>query len=206
MNGLAAAAWPWLAMAAAGALHGLHPASGWPLLVACGVHQRRPWWCGLPLLALGHLVAMAWVAAAAWRGLSASPWLAGGVLLVVGAAWWGRRGARARSSAAVRAIGLVAGGCSLAMLQGTGLMLVPALGLLCGREGAAAAPLLSALAAAALHLAAMLAVSALVAQGVARAGASGAACRARVMAALAWCTKAASASGREARSSCDRPR
>ena len=35
-----AALWPWLAIAALGALHGLSPANGWLLAAACGVHAR----------------------------------------------------------------------------------------------------------------------------------------------------------------------
>jgi len=33
--------WPWLAVAGLGALHGLHPGSGWMLAAACGLRARR---------------------------------------------------------------------------------------------------------------------------------------------------------------------
>ena len=170
MSGLAAW-WLWVAVAAAGALHGLHPASGWPLLAACATRDRRQVLRGLPLLALGHLAAMACVAAAVPLRVPGGPWMCAVLLLVLVAAGgmgWGLRGGRALPAGRAQAVGLVLVGCSLAMLEGTGLVLVPALGAICGRNGAVAAPLVSVLAAAVLHLAAMLASGALVAVVVAQ--------------------------------------
>ena len=64
----------------------------------------------------------------------------------------GRRGGPTLSAGRAQAVGLGLGGCSLPMLQGTGLVLVPVLGAMCGRDGAVAAPLVSALPAAVLRL------------------------------------------------------
>ncbi len=44
---------PWFATAMAGVLHGLHPASGWPLMAACGLRRGGRWWRMLPAAVLG---------------------------------------------------------------------------------------------------------------------------------------------------------
>ena len=169
-------AWPWLAIAGLGALHGLNPASGWPWAAACG-------WRGggasatlraLGPLAIGHLLSVALVAAAVASGLGLPrellPWLAGGLLLAVAAIHLaGRRIAPA--SAGRLALGLWSFIVSSA--HGAGLMLVPALAPLClgdapGREIAASGSLLLALAAVGVHMAAMLGMAAGVAVGACR--------------------------------------
>ena len=39
-------AWPWLVIAALGALHGLNPLGGWPAVAACGWrHDGREFSC-----------------------------------------------------------------------------------------------------------------------------------------------------------------
>lgn len=164
--------WPWLAVAGAGALHGLNPCSGWALAAACGMRSgdARQVLAALQPIAAGHAASVAAVAAlVAWAGsmeglpvLAAGAGLCGALLL-----WLRRRG------------GLAAGAFAAATLQGGGLMLVPAFIPLClsaspAREITASGSLALALAAAGVHLAVMLAVTA----GVALA-ACGAACRMR---------------------------
>ncbi len=201
---------PWLAMAATGALHGLHPASGWPLMVAGGQRGRgllRALWP----LALGQLAAVllvvgpallpvpragvpGWLAGAGWA-LAAALLLLLLLLLLMGLAGWRARAAMRRQPRLPRGAGLVLGGCGLTLLQGTGLALVPMLGGWCGPGTAPGPSLLPALAALGLHLAAMFAAGGLAAYAVAAGWARGGACRMRVIAALAWCTKSATASG-----------
>lgn len=143
--------WPWLALAGAGALHGLNPATGWGL-AACSRDARS----ALLPIALGHAAAVGGVAALVALGVSTSAaplqWVCGGLLL---AALLLRRG---------RA-GLALWSCLVASAHGSGLMLVPALVPLClsaspAREITASGSLGLALAAVAVHMAAMLAVTA----------------------------------------------
>lgn len=155
----------WCALAAAGALHGLHPASGWPLLLACGLQGRGRIRRVLPAMALGHLAAMLLAAGGVllplsrgWlpRGLTLWwPWLVLALLLAQLA--WRFCGA-ARVRVAVPHPFALAWGCGgLGMLQGAGLTLVPVLGGMCGDGMAWSGALLPALGALGLHLAAMLA-------------------------------------------------
>jgi hypothetical protein len=163
-------AWPWLAIAALGALHGLDPASGWPGAAACG------WRCNghartlraLAPLAIGHLLSVLLVVAAVVTGLALPrvqlQWLAGGLLLLVWALHCvGRRiGSAPAGGRAHLALGLWSFVVSTA--HGAGLMLVPALAPLClsdvpAREIGASGSLWLALAAVGLHMAAMLGVA-----------------------------------------------
>jgi hypothetical protein len=162
--------WPWLAVAGAGALHGLNPATGWALLAASCLHAdgRARAWRALAPIALGHLASIALVAALAalgWFALRGSlPWIAGGGALLAAAVHLsGHRPGRLHR---------VAGGAGLALwslaqglLHGAGMMLLPALLPLCvsaspAREVTASGSLALALAAVGLHLAAMLSVTA----------------------------------------------
>ena len=187
-------AWPWLAIAAFGALHGLNPLSGWPAVAACGGRHdgRGPVRRALVSLAVGHLLSVLLVAAAVATGLALPrallPWLAGGVLLLVLAwRWTGRR------SVAMPAGGLTQAALGLwsfivSTVQGAGLMLVPALAPLClsglpGRAAGSAGAIGLALAAAGLHMAAMLGAAAAVAVAARRAARSYGAARARCAAA-----------------------
>jgi hypothetical protein len=174
--------WPWLAIAGAGALHGLSPATGWMLAAACGVHgsdealARR----GLRPIALGQVASMGVLAWAVSQGLSIDRALMrdGAVaLLVVAASWLGVRGTSSPIRIGTRARGAVLALWSflMASAQGTGLMLVPALLPLCASGASAAAltdpgssPLILAVAAAVLHTTAMLFVTGLLATGVCR--------------------------------------
>lgn len=60
-------AWPWLALAGMGAIHGLNPAMGWLFAVALGLQRRSGaavLWSLLPI-ALGHALSIALVVTAA---------------------------------------------------------------------------------------------------------------------------------------------
>lgn len=149
-----ASLWPWLALAGAGALHGLNPLTGWGL-AACSHDARR----ALLPLALGHAAAVGGVALLVAAGLTTNgrPLLVlCGVLLVAALL-------RRHTSA-----GLALWSCGMASAHGSGLMLVPALVPLClgdapARELTASGSLVIALAAVAVHMAAMLATTALLA-------------------------------------------
>jgi hypothetical protein len=148
MSGL----WPWLALAGAGALHGLNPVTGWGL-AACSGSVRQ----ALLPIALGHGAAVAGVAALVALGWSmAGGQLLCGLLLVLALLW---RRAKA---------GLALWSCLVASAHGSGMMLVPALLPIClsaspAREITASGSLPLALAAVAVHMGAMLAVTAVVA-------------------------------------------
>lgn len=154
--------WPWLAVAAAGAVHGLNPLTGWGL-AACTAAPRAT----LLPLALGHAIAVAGVALLVASGLArdGGPLAAGcGVLLLAAIA---RRRTRT---------GLMLWSCGVASLHGSGLMLVPSLVPLClgdapAREITASGSLALGLAAVGVHMAAMLAVTALLSGSGHRAGA-----------------------------------
>ncbi len=169
-----ASIWPWLAVAGAGALHGLNPCSGWALAATCGLGARdgRAVLRALGPLALGHVLSVGIVAAAVALGLAMDrlPLLALPALALAGAIPVLRLRRR-------RAAGLALSAFVAATLQGSGLMLLPALLPLClsaspAREITASGSLLLALAAVGVHMAAMLAVTAVAAllawQGVRR--------------------------------------
>jgi len=161
--------WPWLAMAGIGALHGLNPATGWALLAARRIRagERAPPWRALAPIALGHAGAIALVAASTAPGLAAGrgllPWIGGGGALFAAAVHVSRHlPGRARRLAG--STGLALWSLAQGALHGVGLMLVPALVPLCvsgapGREITASGSLPLALAAVAVHLLAMLAVT-----------------------------------------------
>lgn len=146
--------WPWLALAGAGALHGLNPLTGWGL-AACSHDARR----ALLPLALGHAAAVGGVALLVAAGLATNgrPLLVLCGLLLVAALL------RRHTST-----GLALWSCGMASAHGSGLMLVPALVPLClgdapAREITASGSLALALAAVAVHMAAMLAATAVLA-------------------------------------------
>lgn len=171
-----AALWPWLAIAAMGALHGLNPLTGWGLATACSLHandRSMPLRALLPM-ACGHLAAVALTAAAAVWGLSLSPSALlgvagglGGVVVLARAHWPAAVWHRMRKPAGP--MGMAVWSFGVATVHGAGLALVPALAPLCGGDGAAggvapaggglSTPLLLALAALGVHILAMLAVT-----------------------------------------------
>jgi hypothetical protein len=167
------AAWPWLALAGLGAYHGLNPAMGWLFAVALGLHRGSRavvLWSLLPI-AIGHAFAIAIVAAAivllglvvepdALRGLA-------GIVLILWALYHTFYGSRHRARVGMRAgfAGLLLWSFLMAGAHGAGLMVAPALMPLC--LGAATETLSGPLAisglAVAVHTAAMLAVTAIIA-------------------------------------------
>ena len=168
--------WPWLAVAAVGALHGLNPASGWMFAAAWGVHSRdqgRALRALMPI-ALGHTASVGLVAGAFAIGLSmdrvAMQVVAGGLLAVVLICHLS--GHKVRRVPAGRA-GLALWSFMMSSAHGAGLMLVPVLMPLCtgnamARETAASEPLILVLAAVGVHAAAMLAVTGVIAIGICR--------------------------------------
>jgi len=161
--------WPWLAVAGVGALHGLNPATGWAVLAASRVRagERAQAWRALAPIALGHTGAIALVAASTALGMAAGrgllPWIAGGAA-VVAAAVHASRHLPARTRRMAESTGLALWSLAQGALHGAGMLLVPALVPLClsgapAREITATGSLALALAAVAVHLLAMLAVT-----------------------------------------------
>jgi hypothetical protein len=173
-----ASLWPWLAVAGVGALHGLNPAAGWIFAAAWGVHSRDRGQAvrALMPIAIGHATSVALVAAAVALGLSMDRVLlqtvAAALLVIVAMVHLsGRTAKRARAPAGHT--GLALWSFMMSTAHGAGLMLVPALIPLCmgdapGREITASGSLSLAVAAVAVHTAAMLAVTGVVATGVCR--------------------------------------
>jgi hypothetical protein len=173
------ALWPWLAVVGMGAWHGLNPATGWALAAALGLRHPGAVRRALVPIAIGHVLSIAMVAGAvAAAGLVVDPaWPLGlaAVALVGWAALHLVRGVRHRPPPGLEAglAGLTLWSFLMATAHGAGLMLVPALVPICLSGGPAGALTASgslglALAAIALHTAAMLAVTGLVAAGAAR--------------------------------------
>jgi hypothetical protein len=83
------AVWPWIAIAALGAYHGLDPSMGWLFAVALGLqeHRRSKVFAALGPIALGHLISIATVVVLiGWaRFAAASPLLrpAGAAVLIL---------------------------------------------------------------------------------------------------------------------------
>ncbi|MGS1076798.1 hypothetical protein [Pseudoxanthomonas beigongshangi] len=164
--------WPWLAIAGLGALHGLHPANGWMFAAARATRADRAGeaWRALVPIAFGHAAAILLIAVAFARGLKVAPdptaRIAGLVLLGL-ACHRLLRGERTHDSATTErmgAAGLALWSALMATAHGLGMVLVPALVPLClsagpWREfaGSGASSLL--LAAVAVHMAAMLVVT-----------------------------------------------
>ncbi|MBS0430563.1 MAG: hypothetical protein JSR41_25030 [Proteobacteria bacterium] len=158
---------PWLALAGAGAVHGLNPASGWALAAVWGAGRdaRGTAWRALGPLAVGHVAAIAVLALAVRQGIA----FEGGVvrvsawaLLAVAAALHCSRRAPPWLRAVAGPVGLALGAFLMAGPQGAGLALVPAMMPLCvGTVASTGLPdaLAFALAGLGLHLAAMLLVT-----------------------------------------------
>lgn len=156
--------WPWLAIAAAGALHGLNPLSGWMWAAGCAArsHNHAQAHRALVPIALGHAVSMTLAAAAVVFGLtmerSTLLFLAGGLLCLVVVA----RILGTHTHAGNAGLALCSFTASTA--HGAGLMLVPTLMPLCtgitpAGEIDVQNALTWALAAVAVHTATMLAVT-----------------------------------------------
>jgi hypothetical protein len=160
-------------MAGVGALHGLNPANGWAWAAAWGLRSRDRAQALRALLpiAVGHFASIALVTGAVVWGLAmdrfALQMLAGGLLAactVLHLSGCAPKAARAPAGQA----GLALWSFMMASAHGAGLMLVPALVPLCAGdpsalEMAGSGPLTRAIAAAGIHMAAMLAVTGLLA-------------------------------------------
>ena len=162
--------WPWLAVAGTGALHGLNPATGWAFVAAWQLRagERTGAWRALLPIAAGHAASVALVALLATLGLVAQrgllPWLAGGGAVFAAAVHVSGHLPRRVHHAAGHA-GLALWSLAMGTAQGAGMMLVPTLIPLCvagspAREITASGSVSLAFAAVALHLAAMLAATA----------------------------------------------
>ncbi|CAA2109551.1 hypothetical protein [Variovorax paradoxus] len=177
MSGL----WPWLAVAGAGALHGLNPATGWMFAAAWGVgsRDRAQALRALMPIGLGHAASVGLVAGVVVLGVSMGRVMlqvvAGALLAAVVALHvFRRRTAPGRSPSPAGHAGLALWSFMMSTAHGAGLMLVPALVPLCMGEASAArditasGALLLAMAAVGVHSVAMLAVTGLVAAIVCR--------------------------------------
>lgn len=166
--------WPWIAVAALGALHGLNPASGWPWAAACGVRSQRRAEALRALwpMAAGHLASVALVMGMLMLGLGLPrtllQWLAGAPLVGLVVLHCTRH-KQLRVAPATR-LELALWSFIASTSHGAGLMLVPALTPLClsngpAREITASGSLTLGLAAVGVHMTAMLAVSGVLASG-----------------------------------------
>ncbi|WP_157016027.1 hypothetical protein [Mesorhizobium xinjiangense] len=170
---------PWLVLAGLGAFHGLNPAMGWLFAVALGMHRKSGKVVLLSLvpIAVGHALSIAVVVLAVvgvglvidQRALE----VAAGLALIGWAGWHIAYGHRHRVRVGMQTgmVGLAAWSLVMATAHGAGLMLVPVVMPLClaatpAREMTAAGSLPVALAAIAVHMAAMLAVTAAIAVSV----------------------------------------
>jgi hypothetical protein len=170
---------PWLALAGLGAFHGMNPGMGWLFAVALGLHRRsrRVVAVSLVPIAVGHMLSVAAVVllvVAFGTVVDRRPVeIAGGVLLLAWAAYRWRYGHRHRVRVGMTAsmAGLALWSFLMATGHGAGLMLVPVVLPLClaaapGGALTAAGSVPVALAAIAVHTAAMLAVTGAIALGV----------------------------------------
>jgi hypothetical protein len=170
VSGVLTEPWAWTALAALGFFHGLNPAMGWLFAVALGLHRgsRRAVFLALPPIALGHALSVGLVLAAfVLLGLAFDLTLlrrGAGLLLIGWAAWhffYGHRG-RVRVGMQTGLAGLALWSFLASGAHGAGLTLIPIVTPLCAAASptgdvtaASATPI--ALAALAIHTAAMLA-------------------------------------------------
>ena len=168
--------WLWLSVAGVGALHGLNPAAGWMFAAAWGVRLRDRTQAlrALVPIAIGHATSVALVAGAIAIGLSMDrvvmQILAGALLVVVAVLHLSGHKLK-QTRVPMGHAGLALWSFMMSTAHGAGLMLVPALFSLCAgnaatREITASGSLMQALAVVAVHMAAMLAVTGVIATGV----------------------------------------
>src|SRR5919199_4293949 len=126
--------WPWLALAALGAYHGLNPAMGWLFAVALGLQERRLGAVlrAFPPIALGHLLAISAAvlvvgAAQIVVPLGALRYVCGGVLIIFGSYKLIRRKHPRWVGMRVGFRDLTVWSFVMASAHGAGLMLVPVL-------------------------------------------------------------------------------
>ncbi len=128
-------AWPWIAVAALGAYHGIDPSMGWLFAVALGLQERRRAtviWALVPI-AIGHLISIAVVVAiiAELRSVIALDWLrpiGAAALVTFGVFRFLRPMAHPRWVAMrVNSVELALWSFLMASAHGAGLMLFPVL-------------------------------------------------------------------------------
>jgi hypothetical protein len=176
-------AWPWLAVAGLGALHGLNPANGWMFAAVWGARtgDRAVALRALIPIAVGHAVSVALVAAAVAGAATLGPsidlvalqFASVGLVAAIAIACLVRRRGKHYRHARTGDVGLAIWSFLMSSAHGAGLMLVPALVPLCIGEASvrnitASGSLLLALAAVLVHMAAMLAVTGVMATGACR--------------------------------------
>jgi hypothetical protein len=157
--------WPWAALVGLGAFHGVNPAMGWLFAAALGLHRRsrRTVLVSLAPIALGHAAAAALVVATVLllgRALDQSlVQRLAGAALIAWAAWHALYGHRrpVRVGMQTGLVGLALWSFLAAGAHGAGLMLIPAVGALCGPNVGSNVTWL-ALAGLAVHTLAMLTV------------------------------------------------
>jgi hypothetical protein len=172
--------WPWLALAGLGLFHGINPAMGWLFAVALGLHRQseRVVWLALIPIAIGHATAIA-LTVALFAALNSIIDLrplaiASGLVLIGWALWHGVRGHRQRVRIGMRTgfLGLAAWSFLMASAHGAGLMIIPVLLPLLAAHGHShgmtTGSLPIAAAAVAVHSAAMLLATGIVALTVYR--------------------------------------
>jgi hypothetical protein len=170
---------PWLAVAGLGAFHGLNPAMGWLFAVALGLHRksRAAVLVSLVPIVLGHALAVgAVVIPVVAFGTVIDHSVLGkvaGAVLIGWALWHLLYGHKRRVRIGMQAglVGLGLWSLLMASAHGAGLMLLPVVMPLCltgtpGAELTAGGSVEIALAALAVHTAAMLAVIAAVSLAV----------------------------------------
>lgn len=159
-----------------GAFHGLNPGMGWLFAVAIGLQERSraALFRSIGPIAAGHLVSMAFVAVAVTVGVSATTSqlvsIVGGVALVAVGMWLLLRRRHFRwVGMRLTAVQLATWSFLMASVHGAGLMLVPVLAPASTMDHAGHHPpgagtaVVDGLAAAAVHTAAMIGVTAAIA-------------------------------------------
>jgi hypothetical protein len=167
MLDIPAGLWPWIAVIGIGLFHGINPAMGWLFAVALGLHRNSQRVVLLSLLpiALGHAIAIGVVLTAVLAlGLvveGVMPARIAAVAVIGFALWHALYGHRQRVRVGMQTglLGLTLWSFLMASAHGAGLMLVPLMFPICALGTPAASgggATVSALAALALHTAAML--------------------------------------------------
>jgi len=157
--------WPWLTLASLGLFHGINPAMGWLFAVALGLQRgsQRVVLLSLVPIAAGHAAAVAVVlivVLALGRAVDHAAFVKlTGVVLIAWALWHALYGHRQRLRVGMQTglAGLALWSFLMASGHGAGLMLIPALGPICGTSAPGSDAMVpAALAALGVHSAAML--------------------------------------------------
>jgi len=135
--------WPWIALAALGAYHGLNPAMGWLFAVALGLQEgsRDKALLAIPPIALGHALSVLVVIAIVLVAGVVLPldwlrWAGGGALIAYGAYKLWRNSHPRWVGMRVGFRDLTSWSFLMASAHGAGLMLLPLLFSLQGGEAA----------------------------------------------------------------------